>query len=58
MRPLPCPELYGQASTWDTRLSQALRSAWGKDVRELGNVTAVWAVPRRRPAASVASHFR
>lgn len=49
----PLPE-QTDAFAWDARLKQALKSAWGKDVKELQNVTVVWEVPE--PAAVLDGH--
>ena len=44
VRPAATP---GPARTFDARLTQALKSAWGSEVRELGTVTSVWEVFQR-----------
>ena len=51
IRPLPTVLTYDDATTWNRRLELALRSAWGKDVRELQTVTCVWDVPEASPEA-------
>ena len=43
-RPAATP---GPARTSDARLTQALKSAWGSEVRELGTATSVWEVFQR-----------
>ena len=44
VRPTPSP---GHHSTSDARLFQALKSAWGSEVRELGTATSVFEVFQR-----------